>query len=193
MNIALLILAAGSSSRMHQPKQVLPVGDTTLLSLVIQNALKTIVSKVFVVLGAELKVIKNSIQDFPIQIIYNSNYKKGLSSSIVKGIKELLDYDAVLILLGDQPKIDSIYLNEMVLAFKKQPRFIIASEYDGINGVPAIFPKKFYSELLKLEGDKGAKTLLNSDKLQVVKSKNPVNLLDIDTPQDYQKLIRDIE
>ncbi len=189
MKIALLILAAGKSSRMGDIKQLLPYKETCILGKVIESALESEEKDIHVVLGANASVIKNKIKKYPIKYIINENYERGLSSSILCGIKTLSSYDAVLISLGDQPKIDAIYLNKMISFFKKNKNCIVTSEYDDFNGVPAIFPKLFYTDLLKIKGDKGAKQLLNS-KLNYIKSMgSSEKLLDIDTPEDYQKLI----
>lgn len=191
MKIALLILAAGSSSRMKTTKQLLAVGDKTLLGLSIENALKTNVEKVFCVLGANSKEIKPSIKRYKIQILENSNFIEGLSSSICCGIDNLQNsFDAVLIMLGDQPNITSHYLNALIFSFKKNPDFIFASKYLNKNGVPAIFPREYFPELLKLQGEKGAVDLLNSKGINVKTIDMTVDLTDIDTPEDYKNLIQ---
>lgn len=189
MKLAILILAAGTSSRMGKIKQVLPYKETSILGKVIENTLASEANDVYVVLGANASIIKEEIKEYSVKYIINKNYNLGLSASIVCGIKELSNYDAVLICLADQPKIDTVYFNRMISLFKKNKEKIITSRYTNFNGVPAIFPKYFYTELLKIEGDKGAKKLLNS-KLNFIKSMNfSEKLMDIDTPEDYQKLI----
>lgn len=186
---AILILAAGSSSRMGNTKQLLPFKNTTLLGWAIEQAKSTIVNDVYCVLGSNAKIIEKEISKFTIEIIFNANFKNGLSSSIVVGIDYLLtkNYDSVLIMLADQPNITSIYLNKLLKTSDKNPLKIIASNYDKKNGVPAIFPKKYFQQLLKLKGYKGATEFLNSNS-EVIKMP-PFNLIDIDTKEDYQKLI----
>lgn len=193
MKCATLILAAGASSRMGKPKQLLQIGNASMLYRVIKNAVNSTTADVFVVLGAEADSIKDDICDLPIEIIFNPNYKNGLSSSIAKGIKRLYKYDAVLILLADQLMISGSYLNKMVSELKNHPNTIIVSDYNGVKGVPALFPKRYYTNLLKLKGDKGAKQFLNSDIVATRTIISSVNLLDVDTPEDYQKLIQDID
>ena len=125
-----------------------------------------------------------------IETIYNPNFSKGLSSSIVAGIDHLKaeNFDSVLIMLVDQPNVDSTYLNELIKASEENPSKVIASNYKVKLGVPAIFPKIHFTQLLNLKGDKGAKALLNKEAFQVIKMK-PFNLIDIDTNEDYQNLI----
>ena len=192
MNIATLILAAGNSSRMGKAKQLLAVEDSTLLGMAIKNALKSDTDEVFCVLGENINVILKSIEKFEIGTIVNPNYEDGLSSSIVCGIERLMHFDAVFVMLADQPKVDSSYLNQIIFDFKDNPGCIIASDYEGTKGVPALFPKEYYHFLLKLKGDKGAKQLLNSKKITVKTVNTSVNLLDIDTPEDYHNLINNL-
>lgn len=183
MKIAILILAAGTSSRMGTPKQLLPIGNTTLLGLAIENALNTKANTICCVLGAHAKRIKQETGEFPVNVIINTNYNSGLSSSIVAGIHELQDYDAVLIMLADQPKIDTNYLNRLITSFTENSDNISASDYGKKVGVPAIFPKMFYSELLTLKGDKGARDMLQSTKNTI--KLRPESLIDIDTQEEY--------
>ncbi|TCI93521.1 nucleotidyltransferase family protein [Tenacibaculum sp. M341] len=190
MKIAVLILAAGSASRMGKIKQLLPYKHTFLLGNIIENALEIVPDDVYVVLGANKNNIQEKLEQYPVTTIVNNNYKLGLSASIVCGVQELLNYDAILVCLGDQPKIDTDYLKEMIELFKKNENGIVASNYGKLNGVPAIFSKSFYSELLNLKGDKGAKMLLNSKDKPVSVYNATDKLLDIDTPEDYKKLIQ---
>lgn len=193
MNIAILILAAGSSSRMGVAKQLLPAGDTTLLGIAINNALQTKVGNIYCVLGAKADEIQNSIKVKDIEFIINSDYKTGLSSSIKKGINHLQsqNYDAILMTLGDQPYVDFNILNEMINVFKTQPHKIIASGYGEKVGIPVIIPKHYYPEFLKLTGDKGAKQFLNNNTEQIVVFNNE-HLMDIDTKEDYESYLKSI-
>ncbi|ARV07548.1 glycosyl transferase [Polaribacter sp. SA4-10] len=191
-NIAVLILAAGKSSRMGFTKQLLKVGTKTLLERAIEAGKKSKATTLFCVLGANLDEIKNEISTENIEFIINKNYEKGLSSSIVTGInfieKSQNNFDAVLITLADQPKVDSTYLNQLIETFNSNSGKIIASKYDDKIGVPAIFPKIFFKKLVLLEGDKGAKNLLNS-KLENILAVVSDKLLDIDTKEDYKNYI----
>ncbi len=189
---AILILAAGNSSRMGKTKQLLPFKNTTLLEWAIEQAQKSVVKNVFCVLGANKEVIEKQLTSNIVEIIYNPNYKDGLSTSIVKGIDFLLNYnfDSVLIMLADQPHVTSEYLNSLIEVSKNNPSNIIASSYQGSVGVPAIFPKNYFNDLLDLKGDKGAKNFLLQQNNNVIKVNSTQNLLDIDTPEDYQHLLK---
>ena len=189
---AILILAAGSASRMGKIKQLLPYKNTTLLEWAIEQALKSTVKDVFCVLGANKDAIENQLTTKTIEVIYNPNYKDGLSTSIVEGINLLQKhcFDNTLIMLADQPHVTSEYLNSIIETSKNNPSNIIASSYQGSVGVPALFPKKYFNDLLNLKGDKGAKNFLLQHNNNVIKVNSSQNLLDIDTPEDYQHLLK---
>jgi molybdenum cofactor cytidylyltransferase len=193
MKTAILILAAGKSSRMGTAKQLLPVGKTTLLGLAIESAIQSKADKTYCVIGANSEAIQKSIERYAVEMIQNNDYQLGLSSSIKKGLEylESKHYDAILIMLADQPKVDTAYLNQFIDELHKQPSKIIASSYSGVYGVPAIFPKSYVDQLLLLKGDKGAKDFLNSSKAQVIQLNNN-QLTDIDTNQDYIDFLNSI-
>lgn len=189
-DFAVIIVAAGSSSRMKRAKQLLPLGDSTLLGMVVQNAISLNAGEVVTVLGANMHQIKSSIGQFNTTIIENKDWEKGLGTSIGAGIKYLKskNYEAVLILLGDQPLIDVEYLLRLLKVHQENPENMVATQYPHSKGVPAIFPKKFFSELATLEGDTGAKILLNGND-SVISLATVEKTLDIDTPEDYIKIV----
>ena len=191
MKIATLILAAGSSKRMGKPKQLLAFKNSTLLGAVIENVSRIPNNNVYCVVGANAQEIIESIKQYSITTILNNEYRKGLSSSIVSGINYIqnLDYEAVLIVLADQPNVSAEYLQKMIGVSKENENQIIASNYKDRNGVPALFPKKHFEILLQLNGDKGASKLLNSNVFPIFTMNDDVDLFDIDTKTDYDKLI----
>ncbi|OSY86922.1 hypothetical protein WH52_14150 [Tenacibaculum holothuriorum] len=188
-NTAIIILAAGSASRMGAIKQLLPYKNTTLLGWAIKNALETKTNEVFCVLGANAETIKREIDSLSIETILNTKYKNGLSSSIATGINHIIDksFDAILIMLADQPYVNTTYLNTLLKTSKENPHNIIVSNYGKNIGVPAIFPKSYFQDLTDLKGDKGAKLFLEKHLSEVIKIKT-INLIDIDTPEEYQQL-----
>lgn len=190
MRIAIIVLAAGRSTRMNTSKQLLTAGDTTLLGTVLENALNADADSVYCVLGANAETIKKAIDSYDVDLIENPNFNDGLSSSIQAGIRHVSSqgFDASLVLLADQPKVSTKYINALIDAFKTHPESVWASVYEQRTGVPAIFPKALYPELLSISGDKGANDLLNSAEVSVRTISESVNLEDIDTPEDYNKL-----
>lgn len=177
---------------MGKPKQLLPYKNTTLLGWTISQAKKSKANNVFCVLGANAEIITKDISKHKIECILNPNFKDGLSSSIVAGIDYLksTDFDAILIMLADQPNINSDYLNKLIKTSEENPSKIIASNYIDKIGVPAIFTKEYFPDLLNLKGDKGAKDFLNNHQSKIIKLK-PFNLIDMDTKEDYKKLMLD--
>ena len=189
-NIAILILAAGKSSRMNSIKQLEKIDGKTLLEITLDKIQSIYSSTIFCVLGANSDQIKSEINTKNIQFIKNDNFENGLSSSIVSGInyfkKKELNFDGVFILLADQPAIEITYLENMLHLFLENKDTIIASNYGLKLGVPVIFPKKYFSKLLLIKGDKGAKEFINNRIEKVLTPKQKTNFLDIDTKEDLQ-------
>lgn len=192
-NIAILVLAAGKSSRMKSIKQLEKVDNKTLLDITLEKTKQLFSKAVFCVLGANSEIIKKNINTRDITFIDNKNFETGLSSSIVAGLhhfkKEQLNFDGILMLLADQPAIEISYLKNMLHLFELNTDKIIASKYDTILGVPAIFPKNSFQELENLQGDKGAKAFLNDATNIVISPKEKTNLIDIDTKEQLKLFI----
>ncbi|WP_298494035.1 nucleotidyltransferase family protein [uncultured Algibacter sp.] len=189
------MLAAGEASRMGSIKQLLPYNNSTLLEITIQNALASKARKVYCVLGANSEAIKSQLKNSRATFINNPNWKDGLSSSIVTGVSYLESIKektkAILIMLSDQPNVDSDYIDALINLYSKNQDKVIASDYGDKKGVPAIFPKLFNKQLMRLKGDKGAKDFLNNKEINIITlaSKNRGVLKDIDTLEDYNKLL----
>jgi len=194
--IAILVLAAGKSSRMKAIKQLLKIKNKTLLELTLEKAVQLEKTTIFCVLGAHSKKIKSETRTENITFIQNKNYEKGLSSSIVTGLKyfekKQLFFDAILILLADQPQITISFLETLVKNHKENPNKIIVTSYGNKVGVPSIFPKKYFDKLFNLKGDKGAKEFIQKNILEtiIVKTKKP--LIDLDTQEDYELYLKSI-
>ncbi|MFS4491879.1 nucleotidyltransferase family protein [Maribacter sp. 2308TA10-17] len=193
-NIAILILAAGESSRMEeQIKQILPWNDTNLLGHALQQAKGSIAKSVFTVLGAYEEIIKAEVDFDANSIIQNPNWQNGMGSSIAAGMdyfaSKALDYDAVLIMLADQPRIDTNYLNKMIGNWKGNPSKIITTQYEHRSGVPAIFGKEHFQKLQKLKKDFGAKDIIASQE-DLILALNPEGKeIDIDSWEGYQEIL----
>lgn len=190
-NIAILVLAAGKSTRMNSTKQLEKIGNSFLLEIVL-NKIKTLFDKedIYCVLGANFNKIKNKISNNNISIIFNEDYNNGLSSSIKSGLNYVKNanknYRGIFIILGDQPAIDNGYFKEMISLFYQYKNKIVASKYKEKVGVPAIFPSIYFDDLEKIEGDKGAKEYLNNKKNNVIFPEIIPNLVDIDTQEDLK-------
>ena len=188
-NIAILILAAGSSSRLGEPKQLLELNGKTLLQKAIETGLE-ISASVTVVLGANKKIIQPTISDYPIGIAFNKNWADGMSSSIQSGIESLdkKEYKGVLIMLCDQPFVDVLLLKNIISIFEKDNQSIVACEYKEKIGVPALFDISFFEKLKKLKGQGGAKALMMSHLDQVARVVFKKGEIDVDTQEDWARL-----
>ena len=191
-NIAMLILAAGESKRMNGIKQLLPWKKTSLLGNTIEHALNSNVNEVYVVLGANSEKIKESIAKYPVQIIKNNNWKKGMGTSISCALEYFkinnLNYKAVLITLADQPLIDAKYYNLLILYFSTNKEKIIASSTNNKPSVPAIFDNSYFEKLSQLNQDKGAKELLKTVPNDIFIVNTKINMVDVDTEDAYVEI-----
>lgn len=193
-NIALIILAAGKSSRLGSPKQLLKYQGKNLLQHSIDVALGSNAAPVLLVLGSESDEIKKQLNKDRIILIENPDWESGMASSIKYGINKILtgfpEKEAVIIMVCDQPYVSSDLLNKLISAYQASGKNIIASRYDQILGTPALFHKTMFAELTALEGDRGAKILFNkfSDEIALVDFKD--GGIDIDTSEDYKNLAK---
>ncbi len=192
MKVGLIILAAGKASRMGKPKQLLTYQGSSLISHAVKIGLNSICKPLIVVLGAYTEQIKPEIDKLPVKIVENPHWKTGMSSSIRAGIAAIKEsnpnLDAVIIALADQPLISEAVFDRLIQSYQETQNIIIASAYDDIVGVPALFNKTLFSELINLEGDKGAKALMRKYQDEMLAIAIPEAAIDIDTPDDYQKL-----
>lgn len=187
-NLAVVILAAGSSKRLGKAKQLLRYKDETLLKIAVKKALN-ISLNIFVVLGYEKELCQDELKEFKnLNIIYNPNYKMGIGNSISFAITHTKNFQNTMIILCDQPFIPSIHLQNIKNSIDNSS--IICSLYEDSNSlsVPAIFPKKYYPELLKLNEDKGAKAILQKECTTHIFLKKEF-CIDIDTIEDIQKYL----
>jgi len=194
-NIAVVILAAGASSRMGIPKQVLKWKNTTLLGHAIETAKALDQKKIVVVLGANFNQIEATLNDDHIEIIKNDDWESGMGKSIATGVcyilKTDINFDAVLVMLADQPLVDQSYFNSMIAQYKVGANQIIATAYkSGKQGVPVLFDQVYFEALSQLNDDKGAKVILHRhvEHVSVVQATHDVS--DIDTLEDYERIYK---
>lgn len=194
-DIQILILAAGKGERMGTTKQLLPYLDRPLLVNVVDLANSLSLGKPIVILGYEADEIKLSMAQGQAHIVVNPHWAKGMGNSLACGIKKAAavnpELAAVLVLLADQPKISKAHLLRMVQEFNQTGSAIVATAYPDGGGVPAIFNKSIFSELLELDADRGARQLIRKHEDVVLVFPAEEQIQDIDTPEDYQKLLGD--
>ena len=185
----IIILAAGSSSRLVQPKQLLMYKNKNLLQHAIDEATAINTCEVMVVVGAKNDEIVSKIYTKSVQIVHNENWSEGMSSSIRAGLSALLKNNpslaSVIIMLCDQPFVSSQLLNEIYEAKRATNKGIVACFYKETAGVPALFTSKYFAQLLSLQGNEGAKKIVMMNGDDVATIPFPLGETDIDTMQDY--------
>lgn len=186
------MLAAGGSSRFGSPKQLVECDGEPLIKRAARAASAAGASPVFVIVGANAVDVAASLLDLPNVIcVTNPDWKSGLSSSLATGFSVVLretQCEAALVTLADQAFVDGAALASLTSAFDDDHR-LVASSYDGVIGVPALFAREFLEELTHLTGDAGAGEWLRARADIVTTVPLAKAALDIDTPSDAAKLI----
>lgn len=192
MDAAILILAAGESKRMGEPKLLLRFNGTSLLQRAINTALATGALDTVVITGAYHKEITESLDEPIVTVLYNEHWASGMASSIRCGIRYIMTRNpgipAVLVMVADQPFLTPAILNNLYQIYTARNAPVAACSYAGLLGTPAIFHKSNYHNLLLLEGDKGAKSIMEKRRNDIAILDFPEGAVDIDTPLDYKKL-----
>jgi CTP:molybdopterin cytidylyltransferase MocA len=193
MSVAAIIVAAGASSRLGQPKQLVLIDEEPLLQRAVRCAREAGAVPVFVVLGAHREVIRSAIDFGVATVLVNDEWEEGMASSIRAGVKVVdtghTGSAGVLLMTCDQPRVTAEHLREMIEQFDAQAgTVLIASIYAGVRGTPAIFPRAMFADLLALRGDRGARGLLTKASLPVVEIQLEGGELDIDRPEDLAEL-----
>ncbi|MCA1625750.1 MAG: nucleotidyltransferase family protein [Acidobacteria bacterium] len=188
--IGLIILAAGSSSRMNgKLKQLLVFRGKTLLRRAAETAVKSDFDTVVVVLGANAEKLIDEVIDLPLQIAINKKWQDGMGSSINTGITVISEknLDAVIIMVCDQPLITTKTLRKLEEIFAQSGKPIVACEYEETIGVPALFSSQLFDELINLKRLEGAKKIIKKYLENTILVATPEARIDIDTIEDYEK------
>jgi len=188
--ISAILLAAGTSSRFGKKNKLLAkYKKESLLSYSLNNLLKSKVKEIIVVTGNETnQVMKQVPKNSKIKTTFNKNYKKGMSSSILAGIKKInKKHIGFLICLSDMPKIKFSTYNKIISSFKKNITVPCVPFYKLQNGNPVCFPIKYISKLRKLKGDQGAKKIIEKNKFRKVNINSKSVLIDFDKSSDFKK------
>lgn len=189
LRCGVVILAAGASTRMGTPKQLLELGGRTLLVRTIEAALASAAWPIVVVLGAHAEKIRPSLARLPVLITENAAWPEGMASSIREGVTTLQQFsrrlDAALIALCDQPAFSADVIAQLVAAQRATGQSIVAAHYAGRNGAPALFLREHFHALAHLTGEEGARALLNAEPSRVAAVELPALATDLDTPEDF--------
>jgi molybdenum cofactor cytidylyltransferase len=192
--LEILLLAAGTSSRMGQPKALLPIGQSPLIRHQLDQ-LQQLGRPITLVLGDHAQTIQAVLDDTDVNLVFNADYSMGMGHSIAAGVQAIIgsgrNPEAIMICAVDQPLIDSGHYNSLMEKAQQSDFSIIQSASDqGWHGIPTVFKSMHFQALTKLTGDQGAKSVIQKNPGQVTSVKaRPGTLVDIDTPLQYRKFI----
>ena len=184
-------MAAGESRRMGKPKLLLPWKQATIIEEVVDGYLKSTLSELIVVVGENKESIKEVLQSKPVRVVENPLYRQGMSTSIRAGIlAAAIETEGYCIGLGDQPLISTKVIDLLITSFLKDRTGIAVLSHQGKRGHPVIFSFAFRDALCSLNGNLGGRTIIekNPSKVKYVEAESKAVLVDIDTPEDYDKL-----
>lgn len=191
--VAAIILAAGASSRMGRPKQLLAVGEQSLIQKAVDTALQAQCYPI-VVLGANAGLVQSEILGKPTTTIVNEQWQEGMGTSIRTGALELVqvlpEAKATIIMLCDQPLVTPTLLERLIEVHSTSGKPIVASHYKDVLGVPALFHRSFFGRLIELDGDMGARKLIQQHISQADLVPFSAGAIDLDTPEDYEKFLK---
>jgi molybdenum cofactor cytidylyltransferase len=193
VSLPAIILAAGASRRLGQPKQLVRAGDETLLGRTVRMVRESGAAPVFVILGAHYEQICAAEDLTDVHVVVNAEWEQGIAASIRSGMTAvqgaLPEATAVMLLVCDQPRLTGAHLRALMAEMddRDEPT-IVASMYANIAGIPAIFPKSEFSRLLALRGDVGARSLLRNPRCAMATVAFEGGDVDVDTAEDLKRI-----
>jgi molybdenum cofactor cytidylyltransferase len=188
-NIGAVILAAGGSGRFGRPKQLLTFQGETLVRRAVSAAAEAGCDPMIVVVGDLGDAIRRDLQSASAIVVENPEWQRGLGSSIRRGLQEIGDSIAAVVLLTcDQPLVDKAVVAELIATYEKTRKPMVACRYAGTLGVPALFDRSCFADLIALPADSGAKTLMTARPNDVAAVAFERGAIDIDTPEDFERL-----
>lgn len=189
-----IILAAGSSKRMGRQKLLLPLKDNTIIGKVIETVKRCKLYGEILVVYQSVEVMVRT-KEYDVKTVYNEKAEDGQSTSVIAGIRNSDSHtNAYMFIAGDQPFITVDIIEELICTWKQNQTSIVIPKYDGKRGMPTIFPVSFKQELMNITGDTGGRTVIenNLDKVIFVDFSYSMAGFDIDTPEDYKTLLKEI-
>jgi molybdenum cofactor cytidylyltransferase len=189
MQVATLILAAGASSRLGEPKQLLLENGQPLVRRMAQMAIDFNAGPIVVVTGANAEAVTEALHDLRVRHVLNPNWETGMAGSLKIGVETLEKTfpEAILVLLTDQPYVTRALLEKLTEQATSTHKAIIASQYGDVLGVPILFRPAFFDALKSLSGDTGARQLVRNHPDDVASVPFEQGDVDLDTPEDVAK------
>jgi molybdenum cofactor cytidylyltransferase len=203
--VGAVILAAGGSSRLGQPKQLLTFRGETLVYRAVRAAAEAGCEPILAIVGdtgdeirrtlaiADPRITSSSGQEpvvvRPAVVVENKEWRGGIGTSIRRGLEQLSqEVEAAVLLTCDQPFLDASIVRQLIEAHEETGKPMVASSYADTLGVPALFDRSCFDALLALPDDSGAKTLITSRPNDVATIAFERGAIDIDTPEDFERL-----
>jgi molybdenum cofactor cytidylyltransferase len=187
-----VILAAGASSRMRKTKQLLPLGESTVLAQTLAHVQSAALDEIVIVLGASAEAIRCRLPSpRELKIVVNQEYRRGMASSLRAGLSAVdPNSSAALIILGDQPFIRPRTLDRIVEEYRRSRAQIVIPMHQGQRGNPVLLDRSVFAEVMTLEGDVGSRAIFANhlDGIVHVEVEDAGILLDLDEPADYERL-----
>lgn len=192
--VAGIVLAAGKATRMGRTKQLLPFRGKSVLEWVVDHALASGLHRVVVVLGHDAGLLEPLLRERDVTVVVNPQYGEGQSSSLKAGLGVLTDEtEAALFLLGDQPLVTAEIIDRILSAYETSPSPIVMPVCEGRRGNPVLFARETFPAILGLSGDCGARGIFEeyAGRILAVPVESRAILADIDTEEDYRRLLQD--
>ncbi len=193
--IGIIILAAGNSSRLGEPKQLLQSGDKNLIQKTVQAAVASKLAPILVVTGSLHDQIKESLAGYSVHLVQNTDWEDGIGSSIKTGVLEIKkidpQLDALILAVCDQPYLNVNVFSDLVKQYLYSDKRIITSQYNQTLGTPTLFSKDYFYELIHTDSDSGAKKLLAKFSHDIDTISFPLGYIDIDTQEDWEAFLKE--
>ena len=195
MNVGIVILAAGASSRMGFPKQTLPIFGTSMLKHLILEVFETPCFPITVVVGANKAKVVPELKDMPVNVIDNKAWEEGMGGSIKMGLigTYLVSnaIDAIIVMTSDMPYVNAGLLKSLIKTAEELPdKSIIAAKYNETAGIPVLFKRPRFEEILDLKSELGAKSILEKNKNDIATVDFELGSIDLDTKEEYFNFIQ---
>jgi molybdenum cofactor cytidylyltransferase len=189
--VSAIVLAAGQSKRMGQPKMALPWGNTTVIGQVVKTLLQSGLEEIIVVTGGARDQVEQALQESPVRFVYNPDYGGGeMIYSLQAGLAVLgEDVDAALVALGDHPQMELAVVQLVLEEFAHTRAALVVPSYQMRRGHPWVISRSLWRVVLSMRPPDTLRDLLSSfdDRIHYVLVGAPTILLDLDTPEDYQR------
>lgn len=196
--VAALVLAAGRSTRMGAVNKMLAeIGGKPLVRIAAEQAVASHAHPVIVVTGHEREKVEAALNGLPVRFVRNADYAEGLGTSLKAGIAAVPEEaDAVVVCLGDMPQVDAALINRLIAAFDpERGALVVVPSIDGRRGNPVVWSRRFFHDLMAIQGDVGARHLIGNYAEVVVEVPvaGEAALTDVDTPESLLAVKAEIE